>query len=173
MRVHQIAAGMRAEKLPDGIAFDVAVFNHKVIAGCEKAVKPLQNRGHVVVRVFDDEPGMRLRAQQFGREQQLGLEAVAAIKADARMFHLDLDQIDRMDARFDAAERKTIGEPCSAGASAGSDLEHRAWAKLGEQRRVQKSNTFFISGMPRQRMSDGAPWQVSSTSTPNSVPNRG
>ena len=38
---------------------------------------------------------------------------------------------------------------------------------------IAKSNTFFISGMPRQRMSDGAPWQVSSTSTPNSVPNRG
>src|SRR5580693_4365269 len=52
------------------------------------------------------------------------------------MVHLDLDQIDRMDAGFDAAKRKTIGEPKGAGALAGSDLEHRPWAKLGEQRRV-------------------------------------
>src|ERR1700728_665560 len=59
-RVHQIVAGMAAEKLPDGFALDVAVFDHEVIAGREKTVKLLQNRGHVMVRVFDDEPGMRL-----------------------------------------------------------------------------------------------------------------
>ena len=38
---------------------------------------------------------------------------------------------------------------------------------------MAKSNTFFIIAVPRQRISEGAPWQVSCTSTPNSVPNRG
>ena len=74
---------MRTEELAKSRPLYLAVLDRQIIARQQKLVHSLDDRCHVVVRVFDDEPRMRFRAQQLRVKQTLGIEAVPPIKADA------------------------------------------------------------------------------------------
>ena len=58
------------------------------------------------------------------------------MEGDSRMLQRGLDEIDRMDAAFDAAECQVIGEPERAGAQAGADFEYGSRAQFRDQRRI-------------------------------------
>ena len=166
---------MRGDELPKRLALYVAVFHHQIIAGREIFVEVLQHPADIVVGVFDDEPGMRRCAKEFSIEQVLRIGAVAFKYSTPRMLRRDLHPVDRVNAAFDAAERQMIGEPDGAGSEARARL--RIWFADAARRSTpdtwRNRRRSSSSGMPRQRMSDGTPWHVSSTSAPNSVPNRG
>ena len=63
-RIHQIAAGMRADERSQRIALHVAIFHDQVIAGRHELMKVFQYRRDVVVSVLDHKPRMRFRAQE-------------------------------------------------------------------------------------------------------------
>ena len=111
---------------------------------------------HIMVGVLDHKPRVRRRLQQRDIEQPRRFVAIALIEADQWMLDCGLAQVDGMDAPCRCRTMHGIGKPRRAGAEARADFENGRSSAISAGY-MAKSNTFFISAVPCQRISDGAP----------------
>jgi hypothetical protein len=100
---------MGVDESSQRIAFHVTILDHQIVARLQERVKLLQHRRDVVMRILHDQQGMGRRAQQLGSKQVRRIGAVALIKVDLRVLRGGPDQIDGMDAPFDAKQCQVVG----------------------------------------------------------------